>query len=66
MDKNNFYVYSHFDKNGNCFYIGKGTGRRAWSKDRHSVWVYYIEKCLLNEYTVKIIKDGLSEDMVKS
>jgi hypothetical protein len=62
MKRNNFYVYGHFDKAGNCFYIGKGTDRRAWSKDRHSVWIYYVETCLLNEYTVEIIKDGLTED----
>ncbi len=61
-DRNNFYVYGHFDKENNVFYIGKGTKRRAWSKDRHSVWKYYIEKCLLNEYTVEIIEDGLTED----
>ncbi len=61
MKRKNFYVYGHFDKNGNIFYVGKGTERRAWSKDRHSVWVYYVEKCLLNEYTVEIIKNELTE-----
>lgn len=30
-----FYVYAHEDKSGNIFYVGKGTGRRAWSPDRH-------------------------------
>lgn len=60
--RNNYYVYGHFDKLDNCFYIGKGTDRRAWSKDRHSVWKYYVEKCLLNEYSVKIIKNGLTEE----
>lgn len=63
MDKKNFYVYGHFDKEGNIFYIGKGTGRRAWSKkNRHSVWEYYVQKCLLNYYKVEIFKDDLEED----
>ena len=29
-----YYVYAHLDSSGQIFYVGKGTGRRAWSTDR--------------------------------
>lgn len=47
------------------FYIGKGGGgdkRRAWSKDRHSLWYRYVERHLNGNYTVEILNDNLSED----
>lgn len=47
------YVYGHYDNQGNVFYIGKGTAERAWSKVRHPVWVYYVEKHLSNNYAAK-------------
>lgn len=55
-----FYVYGHLDEYGNFFYIGKGTGRRAWSKDRHPLWLSYVSKYLRSSYSVCIIKDNLS------
>lgn len=57
-----YYVYGHYDSQGNVFYIGKGTEKRAWKKERHVTWKYYVEKHLLNNYTVKIIRDNLTEN----
>jgi hypothetical protein len=28
---NKYYVYGLYDENENCFYIGKGSGRRMYS-----------------------------------
>ncbi|WP_182102751.1 GIY-YIG nuclease family protein [Niallia taxi] len=56
-----FYVYTHTDPNGNVFYVGKGTGKRAWDKDRHDMWKRYIGK-FNGKYSVDIVKDGLTED----
>lgn len=35
-----FYVYTHAKPNGSVFYVGKGTGRRAWdlSPSRRKLW----------------------------
>lgn len=53
------YVYAHMDSTGKIFYIGKGTGRRAWSKERDSNWRRYVEKHLGGNYQVRILKDNL-------
>ena len=42
------------------FYIGKGSGRRAWKDERHYLWHRYVEKHLAGNYTVVILKDNLS------
>lgn len=34
----NYYVYTHSDLSGNVFYVGKGTKRRAWDKNRGEEW----------------------------
>lgn len=54
------YVYSHIRKDNNkCFYIGKGTGKRAWSTyKRNNYWNNIVNKC---DYYVKILIDGISE-----
>jgi hypothetical protein len=57
-----FYVYGHYDMNGIMFYVGKGTADRAWSKDRHPLWVRYVEKHLGGNYDVKILADGMSAE----
>lgn len=55
-----FYVYAHFKATtGELFYIGKGSGRRAWtrtSRNRH--WKSIVSK---HGRKVRIIKDGLAE-----
>jgi|GEM_PF-2045562 len=50
-----FYVYVHRDPNGQIFYVGKGTGRRAWSDQRHSVWHKYVQERCGGTYTVQIV-----------
>lgn len=56
------YVYGHFDLSGTPFYIGKGTGRRAWSDDRHLLWHRYVKNHLDGKYIVVVLQDGLSCD----
>ncbi len=56
-----FYVYLHRDLSGNIFYVGKGTGRRAWSKERNDLWKKYVEEKLHGEFTVEIFREGLTE-----
>lgn len=58
-----FYVYGHYDSAGVPFYIGKGTGRRAWSvHKRHFLWKRYVTHRLDGEYSIKILHDDLDED----
>jgi hypothetical protein len=57
-----FYVYGHYDTSGGLFYVGKGTAYRAWSKERHLIWDWYVEKHLGGKYNVKIIADGMTNE----
>ena len=57
-----YYVYAHCDAQGHVFYVGKGTGRRAWSTDRHPLWLRYVEKHLGGKYDVHILADNLSKE----
>lgn len=62
MNEKCFYVYLHKNPTGDVFYVGKGTGDRAWDKNnRHSMWKRYIKK-YNGEYKVEIYKNGLGED----
>jgi hypothetical protein len=57
-----YYVYVHKGIDGTVFYVGKGTGDRAFSKDRQPEWHYYVEKILNKQYNVEIVKEGISEE----
>lgn len=56
-----FYVYSHIKKtNGKCFYIGKGTDYRAWSKTgRNQHWKNIVNK---HGFDVIILVNNISEE----
>jgi hypothetical protein len=54
------YVYGHFDERKVAFYIGKGTGRRAWDQDRHPMWHRYVSTRLNGKYLVVILQDNLT------
>lgn len=62
----NFYVYLHKDKDGNIFYVGKGIEKRAWSKDRHPIWIKYVEEKLNGQYFVEIYQSNLTEEKALS
>lgn len=53
------YVYGHRSVDGRLFYIGKGTGRRAWDTDRHPLWYRYVNNHLGGQFETVILKDNL-------
>lgn len=59
--ENRFYVYVHRRLDtGEVFYVGKGSGRRAWSSyKRNNWWVNVVNKV---GFTVEIISDCLNEN----
>jgi hypothetical protein len=55
-----YYVYIHKTLDGTVFYVGKGIGKRAWSKFRNNKsWTEFTKH---NEYVIEIFKDGLTEN----
>lgn len=55
-----FCVYEHIRKDtGTCFYVGKGTLKRAYNKSRNKHHDYVVNKYGM---TVKIIADNLTQD----
>ena len=56
---NEYYVYEHATEDGDVYYIGKGKGNRAWSKEgRNDFWR---KKALKHGMAVSIVEDGLTE-----
>jgi hypothetical protein len=57
---NNYYVYAHQkETDGKCFYIGKGSGKRAWTKQaRNQYWKNVVNK---HGYKVIILVNNISE-----
>ena len=56
-----FYVYTHCKPCGKVFYVGKGSGNRAWSLGhRNEAWKRTVSK---HGYQVCIVQDGLSEGL---
>lgn len=61
-DRRDFYVYVHRDPMGRIFYVGRGTGKRAWSEDRHPIWHRFVTERLGGKYDVEIVASGLTEE----
>lgn len=65
---NNFYVYEHWRLDRDeCFYVGKGTGRRAYNMCKRGAHHKAIQKKLHREGSsieVRIVADGLTEQQV--
>jgi hypothetical protein len=58
---NSYYVYKHINPvDGSVFYIGKGKGKRAFSKTgRNAQWREVVNKC---GFIVQLEKEGLYND----
>lgn len=56
-----FYVYLHRTRDNVSFYVGKGTGDRAWSLDRDPAWNHYVTNRLGGQFDVDIVANNLSE-----
>ena len=53
------YVYGHYTLDNELFYIGKGSGPRAYTKTRRNPYWNNVAK---KGYTVEIFLDGLTHD----
>jgi len=64
--KNNFYVYEHWRLDRDeCFYVGKGTGKRAYVLDGRNKYHKAICSKLSrigSAFEVRIVASGLTED----
>lgn len=43
------------------FYVGKGTGKRAWIHGRDALWQRFVETRLNGAFVIAIVQDGLTE-----
>lgn len=59
-DSNRFYVYLHLKPDHSVFYVGKGTGKRAWSYYLRNQHWKYIVNC--HGLIVEIYADNLTEE----
>lgn len=61
MDEKRFYVYGHYTADTDeLFYIGKGTGKRAWATStRNRQWYQTVKD---HGLVVKILVDGLTTE----
>jgi hypothetical protein len=58
-----FYVYAHELIGYGIFYIGKGSGIRAWSvENRHQVWKTFVAKNLQKGIIVHLLESNISEE----
>lgn len=66
MSEKKFYVYEHWRPDrGECFYVGKGHGRRANDMSLRNRWHKFIQaklSALGTSVEVKIVFDGLTQD----
>jgi hypothetical protein len=59
--KKKCYVYGHYTKDTDeLFYIGKGTGNRAWKKSGRSK--YWNNKVNKDGLVVKILEENLTDE----
>ncbi|WP_294275338.1 hypothetical protein [uncultured Sphingomonas sp.] len=56
------YVYAHLGPDRVPFYIGKGTGTRAWSTDRDAQWHRFVRTRCDSAYEIVILAEDLAEE----
>lgn len=56
------YVYAHLGPDRVPFYIGKGTGSRAWSTDRDAQWHRFVRTRCDSAYEVMIVAEDLDDE----